>query len=85
MNMNHRIIIELVTAVTIPNQYRLTLVVGNEVKLLGTIEDRGGWAVGTMTHRAGEWDANKVEDVVTAMLTEEVGTLSHMLVEWGKS
>jgi len=82
--MKRSIVLELETDERNPRLHRLSMVVGGETKLLGTIIDRDGWAVGTMDGES-ETDAPKVEDVVTSMLTVEADTISHMLVEWGDS
>lgn len=79
-----RLCIELVTDAADPTRHSLMLVTADESKLLGTIKDRGGWAVGTISGQPGEWDASKVEDVVTAILTERADMVSHLLVEWGE-
>ena len=80
--MRRRITLELETDAQNPRLHKLSMLVGGETKGLGTIIDRGGWAIGT-TDGESEIDAFKVEDVVTSMLTEQADFIGHMLSEWG--
>jgi hypothetical protein len=64
------------------NKYRVLLRMDEKStpEILGEVIDHKGWAIGTCRFERGEIDADKVEDVVTIIISRAADVISNRLV-----